>query len=85
MNARISNKDDFVTLDISTHIDALPEDYVCDINLTRATQDKICNANGSLLLDLCRKNWISSSKWKDWRRCWRREVHLCGLTWFKFN
>ena len=55
MNARISDKDDFVPLDISTHIDALPEDYVCDTNLTRATQDKICNANGSLLLDLCRK------------------------------
>ena len=41
MNARISDKDDFVPLYISTHIDALPEDYVCDINLTRATQGKI--------------------------------------------
>lgn len=55
MNARIADKDDFVPLDISTHMDALPEDYICDANLPRATQDKVGNANGSLLLEFCRK------------------------------
>ena len=35
MNARIADRDDFVPMDISTHIDTLPEDYVSDKCLPR--------------------------------------------------
>ena len=51
MNARIADRGDFVPLDISTHMDIRPDDYVCDINLPRSTQDSGFNANGNLLLD----------------------------------
>ena len=56
MNARIADRDDFVPLDISTHMDTLPDDYVCDINLLRSTQDSGFNANGNLLLDFCKRS-----------------------------
>ena len=56
MNARIADRDDFVPLDISTHMDTLPDDYVCDINLPRSTQDSGFNANGNLLLDFCKRS-----------------------------
>lgn len=39
MNARIGNRDNFVYLNISTHIDTLPDDYICDNKLPLATQD----------------------------------------------
>lgn len=58
MNARIADRNDFVSQDFPTHIDTLPDDYICDINLPRATQDKGFNANGSLLLDFCRKTGL---------------------------
>ena len=55
MNARIADKDDFVPLDISTHIDILPDNYICDNYMPRATQDKGFNANGAALLDFCKR------------------------------
>ena len=36
MNARTADRDDFVLLDNSTHIDALPDEYTCDLNLPRS-------------------------------------------------
>ena len=58
MNVRIADRDDFVPLDFSTHMDTLPDDYTCDINLPRATQDSGFNANGTYtcLLDFCKRS-----------------------------
>ena len=56
MNARIADRDDFVPLDISTHMVTLPDDYVCDINFPRSTQDSGFNGNGNLLLDFCKRS-----------------------------
>ena len=54
MNARTADKDDFVPLDFSTHMDVFPDDYTCDVSLPRANQDRCLNANGTLLLDSCK-------------------------------
>ena len=56
MNARIADRDYFVPLDFSTHTDTLPDDYTCDINLPRATQDRGFNANGTCLLDFYKRS-----------------------------
>ena len=56
INVRIADRDDFVHLDFSTHMDTLPDDYTCDINLPRATQDSGFNANCSCLLDFCKRS-----------------------------
>ena len=56
MNARTADRDDFVPLDVSTHMDVFPDDYTCDISLPRATQDRGINANGTLLLDFCKRS-----------------------------
>ena len=58
MNARTADRDDFVLLDNSTHIDALPDEYTCDINLPRTTQDRGFNANGTQLLDFCKRSGL---------------------------
>ena len=52
MNARIADRDDFVPLDFST----LSDGYSCEINLPRATQDSDFNANGTRLLDFCKRS-----------------------------
>ena len=58
MNARIADRDDFVPMDISTHIDTLPEDYISDNCLPRVTQDKGYNSNGTALLDFCKRTGL---------------------------
>ena len=56
MNARIAHRDDFVPLDFSTHMGTLPNGYSCEINLPRAKQDSGFNANGTRLLDFCKRS-----------------------------
>ena len=82
MNARIADRDDFVLLDVSTHIDVFPDDYTCDISLPCATQDRGINANGTLLLDFCKRSGfriVNSRIVED------SEFRKCGFTRLKFN
>lgn len=58
MNARISDRNDFVVDDTFVHIDTLPDDYVRDNELPRITQDKGFNSNGRSLLEFCRSTGL---------------------------
>ena len=59
INARTSNKPDFVTDDDSVHIDVLPDDYTPDTIMHRWSEDVgHVNNNGLLLLDFCKQTGL---------------------------
>ena len=43
-------------LDVSTHMDVLPDDYNCDISLPTATQGRGFKTKGTLLLEFCKRS-----------------------------
>ena len=53
LNARIGVFNDYVYFvhDASRHIDALPEDYIVDTQLSQTTEDKTVNDNCLILID----------------------------------
>lgn len=56
LNARIADKLDFIESenDINDTLhNLLPDEYICDFNITRNSQDKMFNNQGQQLLDLC--------------------------------
>ena len=53
LNAQMGKLNDYVILDNSRHIEALPNDYVGDNTLPRITSDESVNDNGTLLIDFC--------------------------------
>ncbi len=55
LNSRCGNLADHVVDDADAHIPTLPDDYVPDIGLLRATQDTVINNNGRRLIDFCKE------------------------------
>lgn len=62
LNSRIGQECDYVTYDSDTHVNILPDDYVCDQEIPRKSQDNIVNYNGHLLLDFFKTVWASYCK-----------------------
>ncbi|MES9880123.1 MAG: reverse transcriptase family protein, partial [Sedimenticola sp.] len=58
LNSRCGSLLDYVPLDRADHVDALPDDYTCDTELPRMSQDSVINSNGRLLIDLCRASGL---------------------------
>ena len=55
-NSRVGERIDYILFDyVNTYIDA--DDYVPDKTLSRASRDKVCNAFGVRLLDICKSNF----------------------------
>ena len=48
----------YVIFDNDANIDILPTDYETDEVMPRSSQDKIINANGRKLLDVCKLNTL---------------------------
>ena len=60
-NSRIGNEKDYVIFDNDANIDILPIDYETDEAMSRSSQDKIINANGRKLLDVCKLNTLRTA------------------------
>ncbi|MEW8542097.1 MAG: reverse transcriptase family protein, partial [Candidatus Thiodiazotropha sp.] len=58
LNSRIGNQCDFVTNDLDTHMNLLPDDYVQDQSIPRKSQDSITNSNGYMLLDFLKQSGL---------------------------
>ena len=50
-NSRIGQECDYFTNDSNLHVNVLPDNYVCDQEFPRTSQDAIVKSNGYLLLD----------------------------------
>ena len=57
-NSRIGQECDYVTNDSNLHVNVLPNDYVCDQEIPRKSQDTIVNSNGYLLLDFLKQSGL---------------------------
>ena len=57
-NARVGNRNDFVTDDNIKYINFLPDDYVTDTELPRKSQDNGVNSNGLVLLDFLKQSGL---------------------------
>lgn len=57
-NARVGNRNDFVSDDNSKYINILPDDYVIDTELHRNTQDNGVNSNGLILIDFLKQSGL---------------------------
>ena len=57
-NSRIGQECDYVTNDSNLHVNVLPDDYVCDQEIPRKSQDTIVNLNGYLLLDFLKQSGL---------------------------
>lgn len=53
-NSQVSNMNDYVINEFLHNLDMMPVDYSMDIPMPRASQDKVVNDNGRLLIDFCR-------------------------------
>ncbi len=58
LNSRCGTLPDYVADDSATHMPTLPDDYVTDTEYFRSSQDATVNANGRLLLDLCKETGL---------------------------
>lgn len=58
INARSSNFADYVEDDTAEHIHVLPDDYLVDTPLMRASEDKGFTRYGSQLLDFCKETGL---------------------------
>ncbi len=58
LNSRCGSLFDFVAFDHAGHVGALPDDYVCDTELPRMSQDNGINSNGRSLIELCKASGL---------------------------
>ena len=58
LNSRIGQQCDYVKDDFATHIDALPDDYISDLELPRSSTDNIVNSNGHMLLEFLKQTGL---------------------------
>jgi hypothetical protein len=58
LNARTSDRFDYIVDDMSEHV-PLPDDYIVDVPVcSRASRDTVINSNGTRLLELCKSTGL---------------------------
>ncbi len=58
LNSRCGSLPDYVSMDQAEHVCTLPDDYVCDNELPRTSQDNGINSNGRSLIELCKASGL---------------------------